>query len=213
MDRALVRARPLAAILVAVVGVFLAQITVLAAAADAANRPLVTFSEPEVNGSAVTLAFSVNRSAKAIASAVCTLTDSSEVETVVSCGTAAPGPGTRDTTYRTILADLAGEHVFAVTVTLTDGGIVTSTEPVAVEAGEPEEFAAAKDVCESLSGGVFAARQYWWQTWNCDFSADTSETVTAGRSALQPLCSDDGGIHFAEVGTVPGPYTFGCWNV
>lgn len=213
MDRALVRARPLAAILVAVVGAVLAQVTVLAAAADAANRPSVTFSPPEVNGSAVTLDFSVNRPVKAIASAVCTLTDSSEVETVVSCGTAVPGPGTRDTTYRTILADVAGEHVFAVTLTLTDGGTVTSTEPVAVEAGEPEEFAAAKDVCESLSDGVFVAHQYWWQTWNCDFNADTSETVTAGRSVLQPLCSADGGIHFAEVGTVPGPYTFGCWNV
>ena len=167
MDRAFVRARPPAAILIALVGVVLAQITVLAASADAANRPSVTFSAPDVNGSTVALAFSVNRPVKAIASAVCTLTDSGETETVVSCGTAVPGAETRETTYRTILADVAGEQLFVVTITLTDGGTARSTEPVAVQAGEPEEFAAAKVVCESLSDGVFVAHQYWWQTWNC----------------------------------------------
>lgn len=213
MSRPLVRRRPLATLFVAVTAAVLAQVSVLAWSASADNRPAVTFSAPQVVGADVTFAFTVNRSVKAIDTTVCTLVDVDEVETVVDCGAAFPGATRQETGFSVSVSGLAGDHELRVSVTLTDGGTATAAAPVTVDPADPVEPADARSACEALPGGVFVEQNFWWQAWNCDFEASTTEMVAAQQPVFEAFCDADGGIQFASIGTVPGTYTFGCWLI
>lgn len=212
MHRSLVR-RPLATLFVAVAAVVLAQVAVLASSASADNRPAVTSSAPEVDGADVTFAFSVNRSVKAIDTTVCTLVDPDEVETLVDCGAGSPGATRHETGYSVSVSGLAGDHELRVLVTLTDGGTAAASVPVTVDPVDPVVPTDARSACGALPGGVFVEQDFWWQAWNCDFEASTTEMVQTQQPVFEAFCDADGGIQFASVGTVPGTYTFGCWLV
>lgn len=216
MPRSLARRRPLATLFVAVTAAVLAQVSVLAWSASADNRPAVTVSAPEVVGADVTFAVTVNRSVKAIDTTVCTLLDADEVETVVDCGAATPGATRHETGFSVSVTGLAGDHELRVSVTLTDGGTATASAPVTVEPVDPVdpvEPADARSACAALPGGVFVEQDFWWQAWNCDFEASTTEMVAAQQPVFEAFCDADGGIQFASIGTVPGTYTFGCWLI
>lgn len=210
MPRPLVGRRPLATLFVAVAAAALAQVTALASSASADNRPVVTFSPPEVVGADATVAVAVNRPVKAIASAVCTLVDADEAETVVDCGAATPGVTRREAGFTVGVTGLAGDHELRVSVTLTDGGTAAGVVSVTVDPVEPAD---ARSSCEALPGGVFVEQDFWWQAWNCDFEASTTAMVAAQQPVFEAFCDADGGIQFASLGTVPGTYTFGCWLI
>lgn len=219
MHRPHPRLRPLAALILAP----LAVLTVPAPAAHAESyaethtdsRPAVTLAAPDVTGSSATLAFSVNRAVNAIGATACTLTDSTDVVTQVDCGTGIPGAARRTTDYTTTLTRMAaGDYVYAVTVTLTDGGTATGTRPVTVSAVEPVPFAASRGACESLPGGAFVADVFWWQVWTCDFDATSDDVVTGATAALEPQClGTDGGVGFAGGLVAPGRYELTCWAI
>lgn len=183
-----------------------------ASAATADSRPAVALADPDVAGTSATLTFTVNRAAHAIGAAVCTLTDPLGAVTVVSCGSPEDGPVRRSTDYRTTLTDLgAGDHLYAVTVTLTDGGVATADERFTVEQPAPVEFAASAAACDALAGATFVAHSSWWQVWTCDFDAATADTGAAASSSLAPLCLADGGVGFGGGLVGPGRYEVACW--
>jgi hypothetical protein len=197
-----------------------AALTMLAPAAGAAaraatgadSRPAVAFSAPIVDGTSATLSFTVNRAGNSLGSARCTVTDSGDVATDVGCGTTAPGATRKSTTYTSTLAGLAaGEYVYSATVTLTDGGTATGTQPVTVEAAE---FASSRAACGALDASTFSAHQYWWQLWSCEFDAATSEAAEAAAAVLGPLClGTDGGYGLGSGAISPGRHELSCWSL
>lgn len=185
---------------------------VCASSAIADSRPAVALADPDVAGTSATLAFTVNRAAHSIGDAVCTLTDPLGTLTVVSCGSPAAGPVRRSTGYEVTLSDLApGAHLYAVTVTLTDGGTATADERFTVEQPAPVEFAASAGACDALPGATFVAHSSWWQVWTCDFDAAGAEAGAAASSSLGPLCLADGGVGFGGGLVGPGRYEVACW--
>jgi hypothetical protein len=183
----------------------------LAPAGSANASPAVSFAEPSVAGTSVTLGFTVNRAANAVGSVSCSLTDPTDVVTPVSCGSAAPGPVRRSTTYTTTLADLAGgDYRYAVRVTLTDGGTATGNASFTVEV-PADPAGPAEAACRDLPGATFAAGQYWWQVWSCDFDAATAQEGAAAVTAATPLCLADGGYGLTGGFVGPGRYELSCW--
>jgi hypothetical protein len=186
----------------------------LAPAVSANSSPAVTFSDPGVAGTSATLGFTVNRAANAVDSVSCTLTDAADVVTEVACGSAAPGPVRRSTAFTTTVTDLAsGDYEYAVTVTLTDGGTATGGESFTIDEVEAGPFGAAQVACRALPGSTFAADQYWWQVWSCDFDAATAEAGAAAASAATPLCLADGGYGLTAGFIGPGRYELSCWRL
>jgi hypothetical protein len=184
----------------------------LASGANADSRPAVDAADPIVTGSSVTLDFTVNRATNSIQDAACSLTDPSQVSTVVSCGESAPGPLRRSTEYRTTLTGLApGDYVYDVSITLTDGGAAAASRSFTIEQTAPVEFAASATACQALPGATFVAHESWWQVWSCSFDAATSEAGAAASAGLAPLCLADGGIGFSGGLVGPGRYEASCW--
>jgi hypothetical protein len=183
----------------------------LAPAGSANARPAVSFDDPIVSGVSATLGFTLNRAANAVGSVSCSLIGAADVMTPVPCGSAAPGPVRRSTTYTTTLADLAGgDYRYAVSVTLTDGG--TATGGVAFTIDVPvDPVGASEAACRDLPGSTFVAGQYWWQVWSCDFDASTAETGAAAATAATPLCLADGGYGLTSGFIGPGRYELSCW--
>lgn len=211
MDRPHLRRRGAVALAVALLAT--AASLALAAPAGADSRPAVTSAEPVVTGTAVTLAFTVNRAEHAIASADCALTGADGVAEAVSCGTPGPGPVRRSTGYTATLADVApGDHAYAVTITLTDGGTATAVVPFTVEEPAPVEFAASVGACGALSGSAFVAHAYWWQLWACDFDAASQGAADAASAVLGPLCLADGGYALVGGFVSPGRYELSCFT-
>lgn len=194
------------AILVAATGIAAAP------AASASSAPAVSLEPPSVSGASATLSFTVNRAAHSIARADCSVTDAAEVVTQVSCGEARPGPVRRSTVYETTLTGLAaGDHAYAVTITLTDGGTATGTTSFTVEPPTPVEFATTAATCQALPGGTFVVHAMWWLVWSCDFDAPTADAGAAASAALGPLCLADGGIGSGGGLVSPGRYEVSCW--
>jgi hypothetical protein len=212
--RALLRRRARGRSLAILGGVALAAAgqLVLAPVAGASSRPAVQVAQPDVAGASATLAFTVNRAAHAIGDASCSLTDASAAVTEVSCGTPVAGPERRSTAYQTTLSDLSpGEHTYAVTITLTDGGTATGSRRFTVEQPAPVEFAASAASCQALGGSTFVAHASWWQVWSCDFDATTADAGAAASADLGPLCLADGGVGFGGGMIGPGRYEVSCW--
>lgn len=209
MHRSLLRRRA-GAVLGAALLATMGQV-VLAPPGSANASPAVSFAEPGIAGTSATLGFTVNRAANAVRSVSCTVTDATDATTQVPCGSAAPGPVRRSTTYTTTLADLAGgDHRYAVRVTLTDGG--TATGGVSFTIDVPvDPVGASEAACRDLPDGTFAADQYWWQVWSCDFDASTAQEGAAAASAATPLCLADGGYGLTGGFIGPGRYELSCW--
>ena len=200
----------LSAALVSLVAVLSVQVGVVTSSATASADPEITAVTPDVSGTTVTLAFAVDRFERSIGSAVCTLTDAAQEVTTVSCGTSAEGPGKKMTTYSTTLSGLdEGDHVFGVTVTTAHGGrSATASVPFSIAVVPPADAAAA---CAALDGGTFVADLYWWQLWNCDFTATSMEQVAAETPVFEQFCVLQGGT-FHTGGAAPGTYSFSCWT-
>lgn len=103
-------------------------LAIVAPAASAAAAPRVTFNaSPYVEGSNVTIGYSVNRKSAAIASRSCTLSYGSTVMTV-GCGYQTSGIKARTTVFTATLTGLDnGAYTYTVMVRLTDGGRATAT--------------------------------------------------------------------------------------
>jgi hypothetical protein len=204
--RHLRRPRCVASALAAVLAVVAVQLTAAVSSATASAVPVVTVSAPEVDGSTVTIGFEVDRFERSIGSADCTLTDSALVVTSVGCGDPSQGSVKKATVYSTTLADLPdGDYVFGVTVTMAHGErSVTATESFTIPTAD------ASTVCAALDDGVFVADLYWWQKWNCDFTATSGDVVVVNTPVFEQFCIADGGV-FHGGGAAPGTYSFGCW--
>ena len=119
------------------------------------SAPVATITAVEPVGNTVTVRYTINRAAKQISQPVCTL----DTFTTVGCGDQT-GPSTKKlTTYSTTLTGLeSGDHAFAVTFTLTDGGSATATALFTTDAPSLLE-----QECNRLGGILAVGGPYRWR--------------------------------------------------
>ncbi len=143
----------------------------VAPAADADNRPALKLTST-VTGTSADIVGTVNRGTHQIGSASCTLDG-----TAVDCG-APSAAGKKAATYDVSLTGLSpGEHTFAITISLTDGGQVTGSTDVEVVTAQT--FAEA---CAAQGGAVVP-----------HLNGEVCTQVTGDPTQVHAACTTEGG--------------------
>lgn len=165
------------------------------------NAPAASASAGTPEGQDVTVTYSFNRGAQAVADQVCEL-DGGEIP----CDAAPDSTTKKASTWSVDLTGLAvGDHVFTVTFVLTDGGTASATAELTIEQ-------TLEEACTSLTGILTTSETETW-VWKCIADPYTGsiptviELVETGIDVLTPYCeSGDFSGSFAS-----GPPLAGEW--
>ncbi|WP_353815999.1 hypothetical protein [Agromyces sp. SYSU T00266] len=165
------------------------------------NAPAASATAGSPDGQDVTVTYGLNRGMQAVAEQVCEL-DGGEIP----CDDVADTTTKKASTYSVDLTGLSvGDHVFAVTFHLTDGGTAAASAEFTIEQ-------TLEEACASLTGIMTTSETETW-VWKCIADPYTGsiptpiELVETGIEVLTPYCeSGDFGGSFASAPPLLGEW-------